>query len=101
MKVSYDAVSIQGSKEDLDMKNRVLVAGASGLIGIAAIEAFLSAGWEVVGISRRKPDLPSGRDFDFISVDLRDGCAARETLCSLTGSGTSRMRRFTKMPPIS
>ena len=38
------------------MKNKVLVAGASGLIGVAAIEAFLSAGWEVVGISRRKPE---------------------------------------------
>ena len=58
------------------MKNKVLVAGASGLIGVAAIEAFLSAGWEVVGVSRRKPNLPSGRDFDFISVDLRDRSAA-------------------------
>jgi NAD(P)-dependent dehydrogenase (short-subunit alcohol dehydrogenase family) len=82
---SYDPASIQRSKEDLDMKNKVLVAGASGLIGIAAIEAFLSAGWEVVGISRRKPDLPSGRDFDFISVDLRDGSAARQALSSLAG----------------
>src|SRR5438067_5757759 len=27
-----------------------LVAGASGLIGVAAIEAFLSAGWDVIGI---------------------------------------------------
>jgi nucleoside-diphosphate-sugar epimerase len=65
------------------MKNKVLVAGASGLIGVAAIEAFLSAGWEVVGISRREPYVPSGRDFDFISVDLRDGSAAREALSSL------------------
>jgi len=65
------------------MKNKVLVAGASGLIGIAAIEAFLSAGWDVVGISRRKPDLPSGRDFEFISVDLRDENAARDALSPL------------------
>jgi nucleoside-diphosphate-sugar epimerase len=65
------------------MKNKVLVAGASGLIGVAAIEAFLSAGWEVVGISRRKPYLPSGRDFDFISVDLRDRSAAHGALSSL------------------
>ena len=35
-----------GSKEDIGKKkNKVLVAGASGLIGVAAIEAFLSAGW--------------------------------------------------------
>ena len=66
------------------MKNKVLVAGASGLIGVAAIEAFLSAGWDVIGISRRKPDLPSGRRFDFISVDLRDERAARQALSSLT-----------------
>jgi len=73
------------SKEDIDKKkNKVLVAGASGLIGVAAIEAFLSAGWNVVGISRRKPALPSGRSFDFISVDLRDEHAAREALSSLS-----------------
>ena len=72
------------SKEDIDKKkSKVLVAGASGLIGVAAIEAFLSAGWDVVGISRRKPALPSGRSFDFISVDLRDE-HAREALSSLS-----------------
>ena len=74
-----------GSKEDIDKKkNKVLVAGASGLIGVAAIEAFLSAGWDVVGISRRKPALPSGRSFDVISVDLSDEHAAREALSSLS-----------------
>jgi len=73
-----------GSKEDIDKKNKVLVAGASGLIGVAAIEAFLSAGWDLVGVSRRKPALPSGRSFDFISVDLRDQHAAREALSSLS-----------------
>jgi nucleoside-diphosphate-sugar epimerase len=74
-----------GSKEDIDKKkNKVLVAGASGLIGVAAIEAFLSADWDVVGTSRRKPALPSGRSFDFISVDLRNEHAAREALSSVS-----------------
>jgi nucleoside-diphosphate-sugar epimerase len=73
------------SKEHLDKKkSKVLVSGASGLIGVAAIEAFLSAGWDVVGISRRKPALPSGRSFDFISVDLRDEHAARKALSPLS-----------------
>ena len=36
-------------------KKKVLVTGASGLLGVAAIEKFLAAGWEVVGVSRRKP----------------------------------------------
>jgi nucleoside-diphosphate-sugar epimerase len=57
--------------------NKVLVTGASGLLGVVAIEKFLSAGWEVVGVSRRKPELPSGRDVRFLPVDLRDEDAAR------------------------
>jgi nucleoside-diphosphate-sugar epimerase len=65
------------------MKNKVLVAGASGLIGVAAIESFLAGGWDVVGISRRKPELPGGRDFAFISVDLRHEKAARQALSPL------------------
>jgi nucleoside-diphosphate-sugar epimerase len=65
------------------MTNKVLVAGASGLVGVAAIESFLAAGWDVVGISRRKLELPSGRDFMFISVDLRDEKAARDALSPL------------------
>jgi NAD(P)-dependent dehydrogenase (short-subunit alcohol dehydrogenase family) len=58
------------------VQKKVLVTGASGLLGIAAIEKFLSAGWEVVGVSRRKPELPSGRDVGFLSVDLRDEARA-------------------------
>src|ERR1700744_530865 len=67
------------------MNNIVLVVGTSGLIGLAAVEAFLDAGWDVVGISRRKPELPSGRDLGFISADLRDGKAVRDTLSGIGG----------------
>jgi nucleoside-diphosphate-sugar epimerase len=63
---------------------KVLVTGASGLLGVAAIEKFLSAGWEVVGVSRRKPELPSGRDVQFLSVDLRDEKKARAAFEPLT-----------------
>jgi nucleoside-diphosphate-sugar epimerase len=66
------------------MPNKVLVTGASGLLGVAAIEKFLSAGWDVVGVSRRKPNLPSGREIQFLSVDLRDADAARSALEPLT-----------------
>jgi nucleoside-diphosphate-sugar epimerase len=59
------------------VRNKVLVTGASGLLGVAAIEKFLSAGWDVVGVSRRKPELPSSRDVQFLSVDLRDEKKAR------------------------
>lgn len=66
-------------------KKKVLVTGASGLLGVAAIEKFLAAGWEVVGTSRRKPELPSGRNVEFLSVDLRDKETARAAFESLTG----------------
>jgi len=64
--------------------NKVLVTGASGLLGVAAIERFLAAGWEVVGVSRRKPELPGGRKIDFLSVDLRDEEKARAAFEPLT-----------------
>jgi nucleoside-diphosphate-sugar epimerase len=67
------------------MSNKVLVTGASGLLGVAAIEKFLSAGWEVVGVSRRKPELFSGREIEFLSVDLQDREAARAAFEPLTG----------------
>ncbi len=70
-----------------DQKKKVLVTGASGLLGVAAVEKFLSAGWEVVGVSRRKPELPSGRNIEFLSVDLRDkqaASAAFESLADVT-----------------
>jgi nucleoside-diphosphate-sugar epimerase len=66
------------------MSNKVLVTGASGLLGVAAIEKFLSAGWEVVAVSRRKPELPSGHQIDFLSVDLQDREAARAAFEPLT-----------------
>jgi nucleoside-diphosphate-sugar epimerase len=65
-------------------KKKVLVAGASGLLGVAATEKFLSAGWEVIGVDRRKPELPSGRDVEFLPVDLRDKEAARVAFEPLT-----------------
>lgn len=68
----------------VDRKHKVLITGASGLLGVAAIEKFLSAGWDVIGVSRRKPKLPSGRDIEFLSVDLRDGEAARAAFEPLT-----------------
>src|ERR1700738_3146528 len=66
------------------MKNKVLIAGASGLLGVAAIEKSLSAGWEVIGVSRRKPELLSGREIEFLSVDLQDQEAARAAFEPLT-----------------
>src|ERR1700741_1319821 len=65
-------------------KKKVLVTGASGLLGVAATKKFLAAGWEVIAVSRRKPELPSGRHVAFLSVDLRDKEAARAAFEPLT-----------------
>jgi nucleoside-diphosphate-sugar epimerase len=61
------------------------VAGASGVVGAAALERFLDNGWDAVALSRRKPDIDSRRDFDHLSVDLRDPEAARAALGDLSG----------------
>src|SRR4029077_5952800 len=72
------------TNQSKDVPKKVLITGASGLLGVAAIERFLDAGWEVVGVSRRKPELPSGRNVDFLSVDLRDQEKTRAAFESLT-----------------
>ena len=76
-------MNTSGQKKIVVTPNKVLVTGA-GLLGVAAIEKFLSAGWDVVGVSLRKPKLPSGRDIAFLSVDLRDEKAARAAFEPLT-----------------
>jgi nucleoside-diphosphate-sugar epimerase len=62
---------------------KVLIAGASGLIGEAAMRAFAaSPEWEVVGVSRRQPaDIGSAT---WVSLDLTDAAACEETLAPLT-----------------
>ena len=54
------------------MTKRVLVAGASGLVGYAAVRHFATLpGWEAVGVSRRVPvGLPP--EAELLSVDLLD-----------------------------
>jgi nucleoside-diphosphate-sugar epimerase len=52
-------------------KRKILIAGASGLVGYAGVRHFARLdGWEVVAVSRRTP--PSVEGAEFISVDLLD-----------------------------
>lgn len=58
-------------------KNKVLVAGASGLVGLAAVRHFRSLpGWDVVGVSRRRP--PGLDDVEIVQVDLTDRARCAE-----------------------
>jgi len=63
-------------------RRKVLVAGASGLLGHAASRAFAGTGdWDVVAVSRRAPDDVEG--VDFVSVDLMDRGACEELFSRL------------------
>ena len=56
-------------------RKTVLVAGASGLVGYAAIRRFLAEGADVIAVSRRRPEgIETAR---FVAADLTDkaGCA--------------------------
>ena len=60
----------------------VLVTGATGLVGRAAMEHFARAGVRTTAISRRAPfDTYGSR---FLSVDLADESACRDALSGLT-----------------
>jgi nucleoside-diphosphate-sugar epimerase len=58
---------------------KVLIAGASGVVGSAAVERFLDAGWDVVALSRRRPEVARD-EFEHVAVDLRDRDAVRALL---------------------
>ena len=67
------------------MSKKVLVAGASGVVGTAAVEAFLAQGCEVVALSRRRPEIARSETFTHLAVDLRDAAASRDALGALSG----------------
>jgi nucleoside-diphosphate-sugar epimerase len=66
----------------------VLIAGASGVIGAAAVEHFASLpDWRVIGLSRRRPDVGADVAFEHLALDLTDqkACqAAAERFAGVT-----------------
>jgi nucleoside-diphosphate-sugar epimerase len=56
------------------VSNTVLIAGASGLIGRAAVEHFArQPGWRVIALSRRAPEV--NVDVEHVALDLMDKAA--------------------------
>ena len=50
---------------------KVLITGASGLVGRAALKHFTSlSGWDVVGVSRRPPGAEAVEGVTYVSADL-------------------------------
>lgn len=66
------------------MSNTVLVTGASGLVGSATVDSFLNAGWNVIAVSRRRPEVFSDRPFTHLAVDLQDPEACRTSFSGLS-----------------
>ena len=50
----------------------VVVAGASGTVGAAAVQAFLDAGWRVLALSRRAPPVDACERLHHLPLDLLD-----------------------------
>lgn len=63
-------------------KHTILIVGATGLVGAAAIEHFASLrDWQVIAVSRRVPILPEG--VQHLALDLSDGAACAAASSSL------------------
>jgi nucleoside-diphosphate-sugar epimerase len=64
-------------------KRKILIAGASGLVGHAAVRHFARLdGWEVVAVSRRTP--PPVEGAEFIPIDLLDARACEELFAQMS-----------------
>lgn len=66
------------------MTNRILVAGALGAVGRAALEHFETLdGWDVIALSRRTPDFKNRAEW--LSVDLTDAADCADKIGKLRG----------------
>ena len=65
-------------------QRHLLVVGASGVIGAAAVEQFSrTEGWAVTALSRRRPVVGPACAFAHVSVDLTDAAATAAALATL------------------
>ncbi len=68
------------------MTGKVLIAGASGVVGFSAVKEFIDEGWEVVSISRRAPSQArASAALHHLAVDLRDRDHSDQVLSALRG----------------
>lgn len=71
-------------REGKTSERRVLVAGVSGVVGFAAAKRLAADGWDVVGLSRRRPArLDHVRH---LAVDLADAVATEQSIEAEVGA---------------
>lgn len=63
---------------------KIMVIGASGLVGATAVNTFLDQGWDVVAVSRRRPEVNSTREFQHLSLDLQDASTCSAAMKSMS-----------------
>ncbi len=64
-------------------KGTVLVAGASGVIGEATVDRFVALGWNVIAVSRRRPEGDGAAKAHHVALDLRDPVATATGVAGL------------------
>lgn len=65
--------------------NTVLIAGATGVVGEAAVARFAGLeGWDVIAVSRRTPEPVARGGFRHLAVDLTDAAACRAAFGGLS-----------------
>ena len=73
---------MSASGPDPQRPGTVLVAGVSGVVGFAAATRFADEGWDVIGLSRRRPARLD--HIRHVAVDLADGPATAAAMGDLS-----------------
>lgn len=66
------------------MTKTVLILGASGVVGAAALEEYLDEGCKVIAVSRRAPEIRSDKPYQHLAIDLRDEAASRTAFSKMS-----------------
>ena len=82
------------------MQNKVLIVGASGLVGTAAAISFARKGWQVIAASRRRPELLDHANIDFAVMDLQDRDACASACAKLRGITHVVYTAFYELPGL-
>ena len=64
---------------------KVVVAGSSGVVGQAAVKTFVAAGWDVIAVSRRAPDIAPSAQWQHLALDLLDTDACKHAAQAMSG----------------